>query len=237
MATDHSQTSSSFPLAWMRNTKLNYTKVVWQGKIGPAFWTICSLISLAANVILIVILAAVGKQLFALKNLVSAQLIGGLYTNFVKMDGAHIVSEIQVQDTIRVVDEIPVVFNLPLSQDTTVVLTQDTQIPNTQVRISSSVLSINAPANITLPAGTPLEIRLDLVVPVSQTLPVTLDVPVNLRVPVDIPLNQTQLHEPFVGLRQVVEPYRNLLGRTPTSWRETPLCLPKTEWLCGLLLK
>jgi hypothetical protein len=34
-----------------------------------------------------------------------------------------------------------------------------------------------------------------------------------LDVPVDIPLSQTELHEPFVGLREVVEPYYCLVQK------------------------
>jgi hypothetical protein len=57
-------------------------------------------------------------------------------------------------------------------------------------------------ANIVLPAGTVLPVTIqNLVVPVDQKVLAVLDVPVN------IPLNQTELHEPFVGLQKVVEPY------------------------------
>jgi hypothetical protein len=45
----------------------------------------------------------------------------------------------------------------------------------------------------------------NLVVPVNQS------VLAELNVPVDIPLNQTELHDPFVGLQKVVEPYLCLL--------------------------
>jgi hypothetical protein len=37
---------------------------------------------------------------------------------------------------------------------------------------------------------------------------------------VDIPLNQTDLHQPFVGLQDVVKPYYNLLETLPDSWEE-----------------
>lgn len=220
--------------------RIKSNRLLWQGKPGAAFWTISSLLSLTVNVILVIALVVLGRQLFALKNLVSEQLIGGLYENFEKMDNAHIVTQIQVQDTIHVADTMPVVFDLPLSQETTVVLTQDTQIPNTWVALNTSgqgiSLSITAPANITLPAGAPLNIKLDLTVPVSQTIPVVLNVPVNLTVPVDIPLDQTQLHEPFVGLRGVVEPYHGMLAELPNSWEETPFCGPLTRWLCQWVL-
>ena len=49
---------------------------------------------------------------------------------------------------------------------------------------------------------------LDLIVPVDQMIPV------NLNVKVDIPLNQTDLHKPFVGLQEVVRPYYQHAGRT-----------------------
>jgi hypothetical protein len=221
-------------------SRLKSKRWLWQGKTVPAFWTISGLISLTINIILIVALILIGQQLFALKNLLSEQLIGGLYANFVRMDNAHIVTQIQVQDTIHVEDTMPVVFDLPLSQETTVVLTQDTKIPNTWVALSTYGqginLSITAPANITLPAGAPLNIKLDMIVPVNQTIPVSLNVPVNLIVPVDIPLAQTQLHEPFVGLREVLEPYHGMLTQLPNSWEETPLCSPLTRWFCRWIL-
>jgi len=64
----------------------------WQGKIAPAFWTISSIISMIVNIVLIVILISLGKQLFTLKDLVKNQVLGGLYQNFVMMDQAHMAS-------------------------------------------------------------------------------------------------------------------------------------------------
>jgi hypothetical protein len=199
----------------------------WQGKILPAFWTVASIISLTVNVILIVILIFVGRYLFAFKPLIEQGLVGGLYNNFVLMDKAHIITDISV------IASIPIRFDLPVSTDTTVILTKDVAIPDTWVALDTAGqginLSINAPADITLPEGTPLDIHLAITVPVSTT------VPVNLPVHVDIPLEQTQLHEPFAGLQQVLEPYRSFLGGLPNSWEETPLCTPKTLWLCQKL--
>ncbi|RPI34690.1 MAG: hypothetical protein EHM70_02005 [Chloroflexota bacterium] len=216
------------------------SRILWQGKIFPAFWTVTSILSLVVNVILLALLLALGRQLFFLKSLVTDQLIGGLYSNFVKMDQATIETTVTVNDTIQVIDTIPVVFDLPLVQETDVILTRDTEIPNTWVSLNTAGtginLSINSPADITLPEGTPLRIKLDMMVPVSQTVPVVLNVPVSLTVPVSIPLSQTQLHEPFVGLRNVVGPYQELLGDLPGDWYETPLCGPLTEWACDMWL-
>lgn len=207
----------------------------WQGKVLPAFWTVTGTLSLIVNVILIVVLIMVGRLLFDIKKLVNDGLIGGLYQNFVLMDQAHIQTTIVVEDTILVEDTIPVVFDLPLNTDTTVVLTEDIPIPNTLVRINTGVISLNAPAEVTLPRGTPLKINLDLTVPVNQTIPVVLNVPVKLKVPVDIPLENTQLHQPFVGLQDVVSPYRTMLNDAPSTWEETPVCGPVSMWLCRWL--
>jgi hypothetical protein len=205
--------------------KKSFPRWIWQGRIAPAFWTVASVISLVTNLILIAALILVGRQLFLIKSLVQDGLIGGLYDNFVKMDAAHIQTDIQVNASI------PIQFDLPVSTDTTVVLTRDTEIPDTFVALntvgSGINLSINAPANITLPVGTPLDIHLEIVVPVSTT------VPISLPVHVDIPLNQTELHEPFVGLQNVVAPYRTFLSELPNTWQGTPICSPGMSWLCN----
>jgi len=203
----------------------------WQGKFAPAFWTVASILSLVVNVILLLVLIVLGRQLFALKGLVQDGLIGGLYDNFVLMDQARIHTTIQVDDTIQVVDRIPVQFDLPLKQNTTVVLTSDTTIPGATVYLNESAVR----TTVVLPAGTPLDISLNLTVPVDTTIPVTLDVPVNLEVPVDIPLSETELHDPFTGLQEVVSPYQDLLTSLPDSWEETPICGPLTMWLCRWL--
>ncbi len=194
--------------------------IFWQNKIAPAFWTVGSIFSLVLNIILIVVLIMVGRQLFAIKGLVEDGLINGLYNNFVMMDDASIITTIQVEETIQVVDSIPVVFDLALDQETVVTLVQDTYIPNTTVDLNG----MKVPTTVMLPVGTPLNISLDLIVPVSQTIPVVLNVPISLQVPVNIPLSQTELHKPFVGLQNVVKPYRSYLGALPNSWQETPVC-------------
>ncbi len=93
---------------------------LWQGKLGPAFWTVGGIFSLALNVILIILLVLVGRELFGLKGLIEEQLVEGLYSNFVLMDQAVIATTVEVEDTI------PVQFTLPVQTDTIVVLTEDT---------------------------------------------------------------------------------------------------------------
>lgn len=187
-------------------------RVFWQGEFWPAFWTIAGIFSIVLNVILIVVVIMLARNLFLINDLVEYGLINGLYDNFVKMDNATIVTTVQVEDTI------PVVFDLPVQTNTTVTLTEPTPIYGAQVTINTGNLYINAPADIVLPAGTDLPVYLDIVVPVDQ------QVPVALTVPVDIPLNETELHEPFVGLQDVVAPYHTLLGDLPNDWESIAIC-------------
>ena len=172
----------------------------WRYKFMPAFWTIASVISLTVNVILIIILLIMFQMLGAIQNTADDQisgLLGGLYTNFVKMDQASIRTNIHVEK------EIPVQFSLNVSGPTNVTLSQDVTINGALVTVATGGLNItNARATIMLPKDTVLPINIEnLVVPVDQKVLAVLDVPV------DIPLDQTELHEPFVGLQQVVEPW------------------------------
>jgi hypothetical protein len=169
-------------------------------KFLPAFWTIASIMSFSVNIVLLIVLAILLQNFSAVGVTVtglSDQLLGGLYTNFVKMDQAHITT------TIPVSQEIPVQFTLNVSGPTSVTLSEDVTINGALVTVNTGGLNINrASANIVLPQGTVLPIFIqNLSVPVDQK------VLAELNVAVDIPLNETDLHEPFVGLQQVVEPY------------------------------
>lgn len=184
----------------------------WRWKFLPAFWTIASAISLTVNIILIIILLLMWQMLDQIRTLQSygmgeaSGLLGGLYTNFVKMDQASIRTNIHVEK------DIPVQFSLNVSGPTNVTLSQPVTIRGATVNVSTGGLNIrDANATIVLPAGVVLPINIEnLVVPVDQKVPAVLDVPV------DIPLNQTELHEPFVGLQKVVEPWYCLVEPNAT---------------------
>jgi hypothetical protein len=173
----------------------------WRWSFLPAFWTIASVLSMIVNIVLIIILLLLFQQLGQIQGLQSyatdetTSLLGGLYTNFVKMDQATISS------TIPVDAEIPLNIVVPVQTVTEIQLAQPTVIEGAHVFIDTPVLRLNAPARVTLPATTRLSVRLDFPLTVQNSVPVHLDVPVN------IPLNQTELHEPFVGLQKVVEPW------------------------------
>lgn len=167
-------------------------------KFLPAFWTVASVISMIVNVVLIVILLIVLQTLGAIRLTANDQvsgLLGGLYTNFVKMDEATIIRDVPVNTTI------PLNITVPVKATTQITLAQDVTIPNAHVKITSGNLTINDNASVTLPANTPLMVNLDFPLNVQD------NIPINITVPVNIPLRETQLHEPFVGLQKVVEPY------------------------------
>ncbi len=195
----------------------------WQGKIGPAFWTIGGVFSFTLNVVMIIALILIGRELFNLKSVINDQLITGLADNFALMDQAVIATTVNVEDTI------PVQFTLPVKAETTVILTEDTFLQNANVSLSTGGLRIiDAPTDIVLRAGTALPVNLDILVPVDTT------VPVELVVDVEIPLQDTQLHTPFVGLQEVVSPYNLLLSETPNSWEEAA-CATGPAFLCRAL--
>jgi hypothetical protein len=186
---------------------------------GPAFWTIASVLSLLINLIMIIILLLGWANMQSLNhNLGSAMnignyLLGGLFTNFEKMDRAHITTTIPVETTI------PVKFDLQLNQETNVVLSRDVTINNALVTVRTGGLNItNALTTIVLPQGTILPVVMSLTVPVDQV------VPVGLTVNVDIPLEQTQLHEPFVGLQEVIKPLYCALNPGATNLSGLSIC-------------
>lgn len=186
-------------------------------RLGPPFWTITGIISLLVNAVLIALLVGLflnyrSLQLSSITNL-STGLLGGLYTNFELMDRAHITTTIPVQSTI------PVKFDLPLNQQTNVVLSQDVTVDNVLVTVQTGGLNITrARSTIVLPQGTNLPVFLNLTVPVDTTVPVT------LSVPVDIALQNTELHKPFSGLQDVVRPFYCLTNKSAVNLDGVPIC-------------
>ena len=197
---------------------------VWAGRVLPAFWTVAAVISLTVNVILIGILLSLAANLSGLKLTLNQQLIGGLYDNFVLMDQATIRANIPVNDYVQAK------FDLVLDTDTDVVLSRDTFIPNARVTLNTGGLTIiNAPTDIVLPAGTILPVHLSVGVAVGE------QIPVNLNVAVNIPMKDTELHTPFAGLQDVLNPYRDLLKDFPGSLREM-ICGPTPSDFCAFLV-
>jgi hypothetical protein len=189
--------------------------------LAGGFWRFAVIFSLAMNVVLLLVVLALGGLIFQIKTQIATPIVGGLHQSFEEMQQASIKTEITVNDTIQVNDTMPVVFDLPLNQATTVTTLEPVLIRGATVNLVAGGLTVsNASADIVLPAGTALPVQLNLMVPVNQTIPVSLKVPVALKVPVDIPLARTELNAPFTRLTGIVEPYDATLDSLPNSWVE-----------------
>jgi len=180
-------------------------------KLLRSLWTTTSVISMTVNIIVVIVLL---MALWFLRGyrlppeidiMVLNRLLSGLYSNFEKMDRATI------QTVIPVDAQIPLDISVPVQTTTQITLAETVVIPNAQVVINTGGLNINSNARVTLPAGTPLNVDLNFELPVQTSIPVHLEVPVN------IPMAETELHEPFVGLQEVVKPLYCLLEPAAAS--------------------
>lgn len=170
----------------------------------PAFWTIASSISLLVNIVLFALVIILLRMLGSVQTLgtdKAAGLLGDLYGSFAAMDNATISRVVPVDANIPLNLTVPVTLNgqrLVLAQNTPLIA---------RVEIHEGGLDlVETSAQITLYKDQPLTVNLD-----SFTIPVQNTVPVHIDVPVKIPLNETELHEPFTRLRQTVQPYYCLL--------------------------
>lgn len=174
-----------------------------------AFKDFAILFSFIMNFVLLAVVLILGVLLFDIKNGILEPLIDGLHTNFIKLDEADIIRQLAVQD------EIPVQFTLMVEDSINVQLTQDVELVRPATfNLPGGGGNISGTVNLRLPAG--------LELPIALSLPVDVDerVPVNMLVDVEIPLSETELHEPFYGLRMLLEPYVQLIDALPDSWPE-----------------
>jgi hypothetical protein len=189
----------------------------WE-KFLRAFWTLASLISMIFNVVVIIVVVVAFWAYRDIKLPKSADipmlnnLLSGLYSNFEKLDRATI------QTVIPVDAQIPLDISVPVQTTTQITLAESVVIPNAQVVINTGGLNINSNARVTLPAGTLLTVNLNFKLPVQTSIPVHLDVPVN------IPMAETELHEPFVGLQDVVQPLYCLIDPSATNLDARLIC-------------
>lgn len=176
-----------------------------------SFKTVAIWISFLTNIVLLIVSLLLLMQIFQIKNGIVEPLVDGLHRNFVGLDEAVILR------TIEVSDNIPVIFDLPLNQQTDVVLTADVPLAaNATFTLPGGGGLINGRVDIVLPQNLVLPVQL------SMSVPVNTQIPVDLPVEVEIPLNETQLHDPFVNLRELLEPYVRVLDNLPERWGQVP---------------
>jgi len=218
--------------SWVKSAREKYShsprlqKTTYPGKYLPAFWTVACIFSLAVNLVLIALLISFGRNFFSMKELIAEGLINGTSENLALMDKAHIVTSIPVETNVKLEDSLPVVFNLPVNQETQLLLAQDTHIAGAYIVLNDTPVK----TELTLPAKTPILVNFSMSVPVSTTVPISLTVPVTMQVPVDIAVAQTDLHQSIVGLQGVIEPYKTVMGTTFNSPKDFPMC---NQWWSG----
>jgi hypothetical protein len=176
--------------------------------IGRWLWRFMVIFSFIVNLVLVVVLIGAAILIYDIKNNIAQPLVGGLHSTAIGLQNATI------DWTIPVRDNIPVVLNIPLKTDTTVILTAPVPL---QVNATIDLPGINAygvsaNVNLTLPQGLQLPVALDLMVPVNERLDVALDVRAV------IPLAETQLADPINQLGLLFEPLALGLHNLPNDW-------------------
>lgn len=174
-----------------------------------AFKNFALIFSFIVNLVLIFVLLLAIKPIFMAKSQVAQPLLGDLDTAFKHLGETHIKS------TVSVNHQLPVVFDLPLKQNTVVVLTEPVPLNAAATfALPGGGGSINGTVSLYLPVGMQLPVNLDLMVPVSTT------VPVNMQIPVEIPLDQAGMGPAIEELRGVFRPIGATLESLPNSPQE-----------------
>jgi hypothetical protein len=206
-------------------------KVAYQGKYLPAFWTVACIFSLVVNIVLIAVLISFGRHFFELKALISNGLVTEASNSLAMMDKAHIVTTVPVETTVQLQDNLPVVFDLLINQDTQLSLVKDVRITNAYIYLNNTAVT----TDLTLPAKTPIQANFNFTVPVSTTVPVNITVPITMQIPVDIAINQTDLHQSIVGLQGAIEPYKTVMGSGFNSIKDFSICNHWwSGWMCSI---
>jgi len=189
--------------------RFNVGDYFWQKKPWQAFKSFAIIFSFVVNFVLLLVLLLAAPLIIPAVDAVARPLVGGLSDSFVQMGEASIVR------TIVVDDNIPVSFTLPLSTTTEVILDRPVplDVPAT-FNFPGGGGTINGAVRLELPEGMVLPIRLNIDVPVSNTIPVQLDVGV------DIPLQETELGQPFNTLQELFVPLDRLIDGVPATNEE-----------------
>ncbi len=179
--------------------------------IGGSIKNFMILFSFIVNLVLVVVLIVLGLTIFEIKNQIAAPLVSGLHSSFVGLDQATI------DWTIPVRADVPVNLDIALQQNTAVVLTAPVPL-NVTANITLPGVGVlnNANVALTLPQGLVLPVALNLNVPVRDSLPIALDVRAV------IPLDQTQLHDPFANLQLMFDPLARILTNLPDGFDQVP---------------
>lgn len=172
-----------------------FRSAISSSRFLPTFWTIGGVLSVIANLVLLMLLISAWRGMGALNPAGSGGgALLGLYTSLEQMDQAHI------RGTIPVQTDLALDASVPVKTSTSITLARDVRIQGAHVTIDTALFNIDAPASITLPAGTSLEVDLDMTLPMQSSIPIAVDVPV------DIAVRDTELHAAIRGLQDSLRP-------------------------------
>jgi hypothetical protein len=178
-------------------------------KFWDAAKTITLIASMFIDLILIVAVVILANQVGAIKTTLNT-VLGQLDSAFADL------GQVVITETIKINQQVPVRFDLPLKQDT-VVITQSPVPITTQATFSLGQFgSINGTVSLQLPAGTSLPVHLELTVPVSNTIPVVFDQPVR------IPLAEKGLGGVVDKLRAALSPIIGVVQQLPDRFVMSP---------------
>jgi hypothetical protein len=181
-------------------------------RLWNAFKNIAILFSFLVNFVLVaivVILVLQADSLLAIKAQVAEPLLVDLDQAFAAL------GETTIQSTVYITDTMPVVFGLPLEQDTNVILTQPVPLAvPAQFVLPGGGGAINGTVNLNLPQGQVLPVALGLNVPVSTTVPVV------MKVPVTIELSEAGMGPAIDQLRAVFKPITSFVQSLPDTTDE-----------------
>ena len=173
------------------------------------FWealkSLSLLVSMIINLILIIVVVILINQVGAIK-MTLASILGQLDSSFQGLGAATIV------DTIKIDQQVPVRFDLPLTQDTTVVTQAPVPINPYATFSLGQFGSINGNVSLALPAGTSLPVHLELNVPVSNSIQVAFDQPIS------IPLAAKGLGPVVAQLRSALGPIIGVVQQLPDAF-------------------
>ncbi len=179
-----------------------------RARFWDAFKNFALLFSFLVNLILVVVLLLLIQPLFMAKTQIAQPLLGDLDAAFAALGQTHIVT------TVAIDDSLPVVFDLPLQQNTNVVLTEPVPLSVPTTFSLGNQGTIYGWVTLNLPAGMVLPVALNLNVPVSTTVPVV------MQVPVTIPLDEAGMGPAITQLRSVFSPIQATLQQLPDSPQE-----------------
>lgn len=176
---------------------------------GAAFKNFAIIFSFIVNVILVLVLLISPFPTLVVVNGFVEPLLGDLDNAFAALGDTKIETNVDLQQPLDIQ------FDLPLEQDTNVVLTEPVPLQaNATFFLPGGGGSINGTVSLSLPEGMQLPVSLSLLVPVETTIPVTMDVPVEIQ------LDEAGMGPAIEQLRGVFEPLNEMLDLLPNYPQE-----------------